>query len=329
MPLSTIRFPAEGVGPYGLTWDRGSTTGEMSGIFLPGSRQGQMFGATSSIISATATASLRIWRLTNPNASGKTVFVQRVRVFHWAVAAAATVVSFELAKTTDAPGGVGFHGGPAGLGARVSADLAVIPGQTLYVNVGGTPTGGARCYQGVACQGGFNGGGSSDFGGGGASDVRFVPRDQNNTLFSRLSVAAGGGGSGGGVERPRLGSGSCDRPEVPLLGGFGGDAGSDGGAGHTNQPDPEGRCVLLRGTEGRAGTQTAGGAGGGRFAESGSLGQGGGDPNGGGGLFAGGAGEGPITPQQREGMSAGGGAVAPTCSSVAAPPPSSDSAARR
>ena len=74
---------------------------------------------------------------------------------------------------TGAPGAEGYMGGTEGAGAQVSGDLTVTPGDTLYVNVGGTPTGG-DCYSfQVACIGGFNGGGTSFFGGGGggASDV--------------------------------------------------------------------------------------------------------------------------------------------------------------
>ena len=63
---------------------------------------------------------------------------------------------------TGAPGGVGNGGAPGGLGAQVSADLAISPGQTLYVNVGGTPTGGAGCDGSAACHGGFNGGTARD-----------------------------------------------------------------------------------------------------------------------------------------------------------------------
>ena len=62
---------------------------------------------------------------------------------------------------TGAPGAVGQRGGPAGRGAQVSGDLTVTPGQTLYVEVGGAPTGGhSDCVAGVDCIGGFNGGGS-------------------------------------------------------------------------------------------------------------------------------------------------------------------------
>jgi Glycine rich protein len=199
---------------------------------------------------------------------------------------------------TGAPGGVGVLGDAAGRGARVSADLAVSPGQTLYVNVGGTPTGGGNCASNVACNGGFNGGGSSQFGGGGggASDVRFVSRGQNNSLFSRLIVAAGGGGSGHG-QQP-------DDPDdcrnvthalgAPVLGGAGGDAGSPGATGQSTDPRMPGECSPVPFTEGGAGTQSGGGAGGETSGQSGSLGQGGGGPRegggGGGGLFGGGGG---------------------------------------
>jgi hypothetical protein len=84
---------------------------------------------------------------------------------------------------TGAPGSGEANGGTGGRGAQVSADLTVFPGQTLYVNVEGTPTGG---------NGGFNGGGSSGSfggGGGGASDVRTISRDRNNTLFSWPAAA--------------------------------------------------------------------------------------------------------------------------------------------
>ena len=192
---------------------------------------------------------------------------------------------------TGAPGAVAQNGGTAGRGARVSTDLAVSPGQTLYVNVGGTPTGSG---------GGFNGGGSSfnGGGGGGASDVRFVSRDQNNTLSSRLIVAAGGGGSGQGQ-----GGVFCDDlpPETgTVLGGAGGNAGSDGGAAQ-NLSSGTGDCFPVEGTEGGAGTQTGGGAAGtpgggngGTPGQSGSLGLGGngagGGGGGGGGFFGGGGG---------------------------------------
>ena len=146
-----------------------------------------------------------------------------------------------------APGAVGLDGGNAGRGARVSGDLTgLTPGDALYVEVGGAPTGGGTCGN-AACIGGFNGGGSSFFGGGGggASDVRTVARDQSASLGSRLIVAGGGGGSGFGASL------TC----FDVQGGRGGDAGADGGAGDSCDNVPGG-------TGGKAGSQSAGGAGG-------------------------------------------------------------------
>ena len=191
---------------------------------------------------------------------------------------------------TGAPGAVGFFGGSAGRGAQVSGDLTVTPGQTLYVNVGGTPTNVAgTCFENVACIGGFNGGGSSLYafggrggGGGGASDVRTVATpssgDQSESLASRLIVAGGGGGSGQGR--------GCGIDDPPRPGGTGGDAGSDGGDGTPCDPVPGG-------TGGEAGSQSAGGSGGSPEGQSGSLGLGGnGGGNFGGGGFGGGGGGG-------------------------------------
>ncbi len=201
---------------------------------------------------------------------------------------------------------------PGGFGAEVSGDLTgLTTGDTLYVNVGGAPTGGGTSDCGgrgsVDCIGGFNGGGnssalSSGGAGGGASDVRYVSRDRSGSLASRLIVAAGGGGGGaGGVCR-----GLLDPELQPLLGGTGGDTflPSDGGDGEP--------CVVELGTlpyilsggkGGKAGTQSAGGAGGaggtdsefhsGLDGESGILGQGGsGAPGGGGAPYGGGGGGG-------------------------------------
>ncbi len=78
--------------------------------------------------------------------------------------------------------------GNLGQGGRCQAELAVTPGETLNIYVGGA---------GAATSGGYNGGGdvggsSSYGGGGGASDVR-----QGGTGFAnRIIVAGGGGGSG-------------------------------------------------------------------------------------------------------------------------------------
>ena len=219
---------------------------------------------------------------------------------------------------TGAPGAVGFFGGSAGRGARVSGDLTVTPGQTLYVNVGGTPTNVAgNCFENVACNGGFNGGGSSIYafggrggGGGGASDVRTVATpssgDQSESLNSRLIVAGGGGGSGQGR--------GCGIDDPPLPGGTGGDAGEDGGDG-TPCPSENG------GTGGDAGSQSAGGSGGSPEGQSGSLGLGGngggsfgggGFGGGGGGGYYGGGGGGGLNGASAAGGGGGGSNLVPT-----------------
>jgi hypothetical protein len=174
-----------------------------------------------------------------------------------------------------------FQGGK---GAIVSGTLRVHPGETLYVEVGGSPS---REYPGI---GGFNGGGDGggiaatmcdstgcDYtGGGGASDVRTKSRHTAGTLRSRLVVAGGGGGAGAavGISQP--------------LGGAGGNAGADGGA----------AGLQGAGSRGGAGIRRAGGAGGpgggnGARGASGLLGDGGRGGNGGpGDLVIGGSGGG-------------------------------------
>ena len=162
-----------------------------------------------------------------------------------------------------APGAVGYGGRAGGRGARVSGDVAVSPGQTLYVNVGGAPTDGG-CGRGVDCVGGFNGGGSSTQiggGGGGSSDVRTVSSQQAGSLSSRVIVAAGGGGSGAALFS------QCDTlPPSSAWGGAGGDAGSDGGPGKN--------CGSIADSAGgAAGTASAGGAGDSKAARAGCWGR--------------------------------------------------------
>ena len=227
---------------------------------------------------------------------------------------------------TGAPGAVGLGGDSAGSGAQVIGDLTVTPDDTLYVNVGGAPTGGGDCYTEVACNGGFNGGGSSfplntflgfGGGGGGASDVREISRAEDGSLASRLIVAAGGGGSG--ADGPCQ-DGTPQSPTFPL-GGRGGDAGSDGGDGTP--------CATLPGgTGGKAGTESDGGLGGIPEGQNGSLalgGDGGGDQfgsgvfaaggGGGGGLYGGGGGGGQnisANPVSSAGGGGGGSSLVPT-----------------
>lgn len=167
--------------------------------------------------------------------------------------------------------GGGTNGGN---GARITANIAVTPGQTLYIYCGGMGNLGSN-------SGGWNGGGTghnasgnySSWGGGGASDIRI-----NGTAFlNRVIVAGGGGGRSGGSS--------------PVCGAV---ANCNNGAQGCN----------TFGTGGGGGTQTAGGNGGTPWAgtppggSAGSLGQGGqggfwqtaSGGGGGGGFYGGGGG---------------------------------------
>jgi hypothetical protein len=152
--------------------------------------------------------------------------------------------------------GEGSVGGMGGLGGNVQATLAVTPGETLCIYVGGagtdgTPTDDVRPAPGT---GGWNGGGEGQVsgegsvggGGGGASDIRREapganpPRkclDSNDPpeLDDRILVA-GGGGSGSGFCSSGAGNG-----------GHGGDTvGGDGELCDASQ-DIQGQCDAMPG----------------------------------------------------------------------------------
>ncbi len=183
---------------------------------------------------------------------------------------------------------------PGGDAALVTGQLAVSPGEVLYVEVADNA---------------FNGGGTAGGGagaGGGASDVRRVPAEAEGSPESRLLVAGGGGG-GGAV----WAEGTA---------GHGGDAGSIGGDGAMSQRFFRG----IASAGGGAGTLTAAGAGGANCegagfwtGHEGLLGAGGeggegveptsGGGGGGGGYFGGGGGEGTCFADGPWGGGAGGG----------------------
>jgi Glycine rich protein/HYR domain/Secretion system C-terminal sorting domain len=130
-------------------------------------------------------------------------------------------------KTWGAQGGANWVNN-VNFGGYVQGTVAVTPGQTLYVYVGGQPT---------TTAGGFNGGGAGDGagkGGGGGTDVRTISNDLN----SRLVVAGGGGGAG-------------YWSSLHIVGGVGG--GLNGGNGYRNTVADAG---------GLGATQTAAGASG-------------------------------------------------------------------
>lgn len=208
---------------------------------------------------------------------------------------------------------VGAHGGTGdqnfnqarrvgGAGAVATADLAVTPGQVLFIEVGGHGRDGADIGAGL---GGFNGGGGGALangtgggagGGGGASDVRTVPRSDAESMASRLIVAGGGGGSGaqGSITAGLAGAGGASgQPgqdgEVtgatgPSRGGTGATPGAAGAGGAGGGSPTAGKA-------GSAGVLGVGGGGGdGAVSGGGSVGGAGG--GGGGGVFGGGGGGG-------------------------------------
>ncbi len=134
-------------------------------------------------------------------------------------------------------------GGAGGFGGEAIGVLAVTPGDTLYVYVGGQTgwNGGGDTGTGYGLEGGF---------GGGASDVRY----HGTTLADRVIVAGGGGGGGAG------GSNSLCGPGTPGPGGAGG-TGGIGTGGDTGTESCNGSCPT-QGDGGKGGTLIAGGIGG-------------------------------------------------------------------
>ena len=198
-------------------------------------------------------------------------------------------------------GGTGAaNSNSGGFGARATADLAVTPGQLLFVEVGGNGSDGSAAAGGA---GGFNGGGSGGNsgdngetnvgkgggGGGGASDVRTDPMSGGEaSVVSRLIIAGGGAGSGGFASGGAGGAAGLDGGNA---GGVGGGAGGHGatstsaGLGGGNGAGG-GLATGGGGGSGAAKVATGGGGGGGGGAfggGGGSTGSGGGESGGGGG----------------------------------------------
>jgi Glycine rich protein len=217
----------------------------------------------------------------------------------WAVASAkATTVTFEFTggeQTFAVPAGVthihvvaigaagGDSGGAGGGAGQATVDIAVTPGQTLYVEVGGRGKDG-----GAGGAGGFNGGAAGNSGaagGGGASDVRTSPRAAGLSPDDRLAVAAGGGGGGGSAGSVGGGGGLAEEEgkEGESSGNLGGGAGtqSAGGGGGEGAGGTGFEGLLGSGGDGSNGESGTNGGGGG----GGGLGLGGGG-GGGGSSFA-------------------------------------------
>jgi glycine rich protein len=178
-----------------------------------------------------------------------------------------------------------------GLGGDATADLALSPGATVTLVVGGQGGSLASCFDEQFPAGGFNGGGAGatagcpGAGGGGGSDVRIG----GPALANRILVAGGGGGAADGEGRV------CGAADGGAGGGLTGEDGIDatcrgyGGSGG-NQSGTSGSGELGVGSAGTGSTAgSGGGGGGGYYGGSGGGGYGGG---GGGGYGGGGGGSG-------------------------------------
>jgi hypothetical protein len=240
-------------------------------------RSGTALGVGMLAIAVSASAVVVPWKRADAVPTTETFeFVAGVQTF--TVPANVTSVTFVVE---------GAQGGnsqaPGGLGAQVTATLAVTPGQTFELR-----TGGSGSSHGT---GGFNGGGSSTQdtsanagGGGGASDVRL--------LGVRLLIAGGGGGSGGWANAdagtPGGAGGRIGAPGASVQTTC--DSAGGGGAGGTDQAGGAGGIPGVGGAQpGTAGSAFAGGAGGAGVNVNGDPLKGGG---GGGGFYGGGGGAG-------------------------------------
>jgi hypothetical protein len=171
-----------------------------------------------------------------------------------------------------------------GVGGEVEGDLAVTPGETLYVEVG---------YHGAdvalnATPGGYNGGGAggscgSDVpgnfhgaSGGGATDIRTIPSGMPGSLESRLVVAGGGGGAGDTADGGSAG-------QLNAIGPHGGSGGNPmaGGAGGTGDVNGAGGALGFGGA-GATTVSACGAGGGGGYYGGGGGGASGTDPTDGG-----------------------------------------------
>jgi hypothetical protein len=148
-----------------------------------------------------------------------TTFQFTGNVQDWVVPNGVTSVSI---KAYGASGGSDTQ--PGGRGGFASGDLAVTPGETLHLYIGGR---GNDCTSGAG--GGYNGGGNAgpsgcSGGGGGATDVRV-----NDTAISNRVIVAGGGGGAGLYGSGSAGGNQIYSGNLYAGGNHPGDGGGGGG----------------------------------------------------------------------------------------------------
>jgi hypothetical protein len=217
-----------------------------------------------------------------------------------------TVPAGVTSLRVDLIGGAGgsTEDGRGGFGRRVQADLKVVPGEVLYVDVGEAGKDGRQ---------GFGAGG------GGASSVRLCSATAKSCpggtspLQSVLAIAGGGGGAGGSGTAGNGAGGDADNPgdDGQNLRGSGGGAGTTSGGGKGGKGGEKAAGDGAVGVGGRGGAEhesNPGGAGGKGGGGDGGAGieeaPGGG---GGGGGYHGGGGGGAGGEEDEEGSTAGAG----------------------
>lgn len=241
--------PVEGATSYNWTLPAGSSFSSNTGTSVTvtaGTTSGNISVAASNSCGSSSPSSTLITITSGGSGSQTFSYTGAPQTF--------TVPACVYSISITAYGAEGWSGThPGGKGASATGNLAVTPGQQLYVYAGGQGT--TSIGSNVIMGGGWNGGGHGMNnstgaycgGGGGGSDVRTVfDADPMNTasLNSRVIVAGGGGGATNNT--------NC------FGGNGGGTAGLSGG-------------YCCGGTQATGGTQTTGGNLNGAFGRGGNA----------------------------------------------------------
>ncbi len=199
------------------------------------------------------------------------VFSQQTITFNYIGSVQTWIVPPCVYNITAVVAGAKGGGSNGGYGARITANIPVTPGQTLYIYCGGMGTQGSN-------SGGWNGGGTghnsngsaaySSWGGGGASDIRIGGQALNN----RVIVGGAGGGRSGGSSPVCGANANCNNGAQGCnTYGQGGGGGTQFGGGNGGAPwagVPPGGSPGSLGNGGQAGmwsTASGGGGGGGYY----------------------------------------------------------------
>lgn len=285
--------------------------------------------ATALVFTGIGTAATPAGAVPAP-AVGHEALYESPGTFNWQVPARVTTVRVETVGASGGDAMTRFEPSEGGLGGSTAATIAVTPGETIQVNVGGAGTAGRRGPGDGA--GGYNGGGNAVWAGceiggsgGGASDVR----RGGTALAHRVVVAGGGGGAGTamhfGVDENAGGHGGGDAPTAGSsgFGNHGGGAGTEdaGGAGGTDGHDQGLDGSFGQGAANVTDTCMSSGAGGGGWYGGGSGSSDGPMANGGGGGGSGYVAPGATSIVYGNGVNDGNGSVRITWTQPPAPTP--------